>query len=193
MRVRTLTVTTRRPNTAAYTEATLSLAQVNAASVPLALLLLLVCGLPYLVLWGPASLLAGLGALGLWIIPVIIAGVVVHELLHGLGWKWFGGLAWRDIQFGFHWQGLVPYAHARVPMPARAYRWGGALPGLVTGGLPVAVGLAFGQPVVLLLGAFFLLAALGDAMVLWAIRRVPATARVLDHPSLPGCLVLKES
>ena len=183
---------TAAPNPA-YTEATLSPTRVNLVSVPLALGVLLVCLLPYALLWGPASLVAGIGRLGWWSIGVILAGIFVHELLHGLGWKWFGGLRWADIKFGFQWKALMPYAHAEVPMTARAYRWGGALPGLVTGLLPALAGLALGNPVLLLFGAVFLLAASGDAMVLWAIRRVPAQAKVLDHPSLPGCLVLQEN
>ena len=177
----------------AYTEATLTPLQVNVLSAPLALGLLLVCVAPYVLVWGPASLIAGLGAMGWWVLPVLVVAVVVHELLHGLGWKLFGGLAWSDIKFGFQWKALMPYAHAKVPMTARAYRWGGALPGLVTGVLPALLGLALGQPVLLLLGAILVIAAVGDLMVLWAIRRVPAGAKVLDHPSLPGCLVLREN
>ena len=181
------------PTSPTYTEATLTPAQVNLASVPLSLLILVTCALPYLLLWGPASLGAGFSQIGLWFIPVFILGVVVHELLHGLGWKGFGGLPWSAIKFGFQWKALMPYAHAEVPMTAAAYRWGAALPGLVTGLLPALVGSALGQPVLLLLGAFFLIAAVGDMMILWAIRRVPARTRVLDHPTLPGCLVLRQN
>lgn len=181
------------PASPTYTEATLTPTQVNLASVPLSLLILIVCGLPYVLIWGPASLGAGFTQIGLWFIPVFILGVIVHELLHGLGWLWRGKLAPAEIKFGIQWKALMPYAHAEVPMTASAYRWGAALPGLVTGLLPALVGLALGQPSLLLLGAFFLLAAVGDMMILWAIRRVPAHARVLDHPTLPGCLVLREN
>lgn len=176
-----------------YTELTYSPGQVNAVGVPLSLGLLLLCAAPYVLLWGPGSLVAGLGALGLWVLPVFVAGVVVHELLHGLGWKLAAGLPWTAIKFGVQWKVLMPYAHARLPMGVRAYRLGAALPGLVTGVLPVVAALALGQPVLLILGAFFLTAAVGDLMILWLIRKLPPTARVLDHPTLPGCLVLKES
>jgi hypothetical protein len=36
------------------------------------------------------------------------------------------------------------------------------------------------------------LAAGGDAAVLWAVRRVPGTSKVLDHPKKVGCQVLEE-
>jgi hypothetical protein len=29
-------------------------------------------------------------------------------------------------------------------------------------------------------------------MILWLIRNLPPTARVLDQPTLPGCLVLRD-
>jgi hypothetical protein len=175
-----------------YTELTFSPAQVNTIGLPLSLGLLVLCAAPYVLLWGPGSLLAGLGALGLWLIPVIVVGILVHELLHGLGWKLAAGLPWTAIKFGVQWKALMPYAHARVPMGVRPYRLGAALPGLVTGVVPVAAALALGQPVLLIVGAFFLTAAVGDLMILWLIRNLPPTARVLDHPTLPGCLVLRD-
>jgi hypothetical protein len=99
---------------------------------------------------------------------------------------------WSAIRFGFFWRSLTPYAHCTAPLPATAYRWGTALPGLVTGALPVALGLATGAGVVLVLGTVLLTAAAGDALVLWAIRDVPGRARVLDHPSKVGCYVLAD-
>jgi hypothetical protein len=179
-------------NNPGYMEATLTLAQVNAVGLPLSLALLLICVVPYAFIRGLASLLAGLKAFGWWTIPVVVAGVLAHEGLHALGWKVWGKLRWADLRLGFLWKVLMPYAHARAPMTARAYRLGTALPGLVTGVLPVLAALIVGQPVVLVLGAFFVTAAVGDLMVLWAIRRLPAHAQVLDHPTLPGCLVLRD-
>jgi hypothetical protein len=79
-----------------------------------------------------------------------------------------------------------------MPLRATAYRWGTLLPGLLTGLLPAALGLATGAGAVLVLGAVLLAAAAGDALVLWAIRDVPGQARVMDHPSLPGCYVLRD-
>lgn len=179
--------------TPTYTEATLTPLQVNLIGVPLTFGLLLVCVAPYVLTWGWDSLAVGLEALGWWLVPVIVIGIVFHEVLHAVGWKVGGGLAWSEVKLGFQWKMLMPYAHARVPMTARAYRIGAALPGLVTGALPVLAALALGQPVVLLVGIFFFLAAVGDMMILCAIWRVPAHAQVLDHPTLPGCLVVEEA
>lgn len=173
-------------------EATLSPVATNVLAVPLILGVILAAGGGFWLAWGWPALQAGLGQAfqPLVILPVFIVGIVVHEALHGLGWRTFGRLPWSAIRFGVVWQALMPYAHCRAPLTATAYRWGAALPGLVTGVLPVALGLITGRGVVLVLGAVLLAAAAGDALVLWAIRRVPGRTRVLDHPSRPGCYVL---
>src|SRR5688572_1909083 len=58
--------------------------------------------------------------------------IVVHEGLHALAWGAFAG--YRNIKFGF--KEMTPYTHCIVPMPAWAYRLGGALPGVVLGVIP---------------------------------------------------------
>ena len=183
---------TSYPPEAIAPEATLTPTQVNTIGLPLMLGALAGSGLLYWLIWGLPSLAAGWQRLGLWIIPLLLLGIVVHEALHAAGWRLFAGVPWRDITFGIHWKALMPYAHCRVPVPARAYRWAGALPGLLTGLLPVLLALIFGWGGLLILGAILLSSAAGDALIIWALRGVPANARVVDHPSLPGSLVLKE-
>jgi len=175
-------------------EAVISPAAANVIALPLMVGTALAVGAAYWALWGAPALQAGLErAFNLWLfIPVFLVGVLVHEALHGLGWWRFGRVPWSAIRFGFIWRALTPYAHCTAPLPVTAYRWGTALPGLLTGVLPVALGLATGAGVVLVLGAVLLTAAAGDALVLWVIRGVPGQARVLDHPSKVGCYVLAD-
>ncbi len=120
---------------------------------------------------------------------VFVAGVLAHEGLHALAWRVAGRLPWRDIRVGFQWKTLTPYAHARVPMPARAYRIGAATPGVVLGLAPCAVGLATGGGGWMLFGVLFTLAAGGDALILWLLRGVAPGRLVADHPTRAGCFV----
>lgn len=174
-------------------EATLTPTATTLLALPLSAVIILGGGGAYLARWGWPALLEGLAqAFSLPLFAVVFGlGVLIHEGLHALGWKVFGQVPWSAIKFGFMWKALMPYAHCQVPLRAAAYRWGGALPGLLTGLLPAALGLAFGSGVLLVFGLVFLTAAAGDALVLWALRGVPADARVIDHPSRPGCLVMK--
>ena len=47
-----------------------------------------------------------------------------------------GGLKRQDIHYGFMWKTLTPYAHPKRPLDICAYRWGGAMPDILTGMLP---------------------------------------------------------
>jgi hypothetical protein len=125
-----------------------------------------------------------------WVfVPLLAAGIIVHEGLHGLGFL-LGGAARSEVKFGIAWSKLMPYANCRAPMSARAYRVALALPGVGLGLLPAGVGLTLGWWEWTLFGTLMLGPAGGDAAVLWAIRRVPAKARVIDHPTEVGCRVL---
>jgi hypothetical protein len=117
-------------------------------------------------------------------------GVVAHEALHAVAWRWAGRLPFGTIRLGLQRKTLTPYAHCAAPMPARAYRIGAAVPGVVLGLAPAAVGLAVGDGGVFLFGLLFTVAAGGDALVLWLLRDVPADRLVEDHPTRAGCYVL---
>lgn len=133
--------------------------------------------------------LAG-GSFSIWYtLLILVAGIVVHELLHGLGWMVFAAVPREDVHFGVKWKLLTPYAHSSARMPLRGYRWAGFLPGLVLGLIPAILGIVTGSVPLLGFGAIFTLAAGGDFLILWLLRKAPAEAEVEDHPTLAGATV----
>jgi len=120
---------------------------------------------------------------------VFVALIVIHELIHAVGWKVFGNLRWQDLTFGIDRKTLSPYCHAKVPMRANAYRIGAALPGILTGIAPAIISIVQANAPLMLLSAVMISAAVGDLLVLWVIRDVPGDALVKDHPSNAGCYV----
>lgn len=151
--------------------------------------------LPYWALWGvwPFAAFFDDSAAGLGTLLLVFGvSIVVHELLHALGFWLVGGVPWRRIKFGFSWQGFAPYAHCRDPLNTTAYRISVLLPGLLLGIVPGLLGVAIQQPLLVMWATLMLLAAGGDAAVLWAVRHVDHQAKVLDHPSQVGCQVLSE-
>ena len=136
----------------------------------------------------PARLLMG----NVLMIGILIAGTVLHELIHALTWRLVGRRPWSAIRFGFQWRTLTPYTHLREPLPVRAYRIGTWMPGILTGVVPAAYGLVSGNVWLTLLGGAFIAAAGGDALVLWLLRGVDKTGLVEDHPTQAGCYVLRE-
>ncbi len=124
-----------------------------------------------------------------WLLLSVAGGIVVHELLHGLGWMLFGGVPRQAMRFGVKWKMLTPYAHSSESMPVRGYRWGILLPGLVLGLLPGVLALASGSLALLGFAALFTLAAGGDFLMLWLLRAVPPQALARDHPTKVGAIV----
>lgn len=144
-------------------------------------------------LWGGASLGEGLRDLFPWaFLPAFAGSIVAHEALHAAGFLLLGRVPRRAIHFGLDRATFSPFAGCRVPLRAAAYRAAILLPALVLGVGPVAWGLARGVGWATLWGAFMLLCAGGDFAALWAMRRVPSRARVLDHPERVGCRVVEE-
>jgi len=148
--------------------------------------------LPFLAVWGSDRLAESpphvpplLPSLGL-----MAGAVLVHELLHAVGFLVFGRAPRRDVRLGFQSRTLTPFACCRVPVTAIAYRAAGLLPAAVLGGLPVLAAWATGSATLLLWGWLMLALAGGDMAAMWAMRNVPAGALVVDDAARVGCRVV---
>lgn len=172
-------------------DVSLSMERVNLLAIPVAFLPLIVTLVPFYFLWGGGALLAGGKHLATWyvLVPGLLGGIVLHEAIHGVSWAVFAGKPLRSIRYGMQWKTLTPYAHCTEPMAARDYRRGAVMPALIVGAIPAVIGLAAGNGALLLYGMIFLVAAAGDFIVLWILRRVPGDTFVEDHPSRAGCYV----
>jgi hypothetical protein len=122
---------------------------------------------------------------------VLIIGVLLHELLHGLTWTWLGKKPFSSIRYGINLKVLSPYAHCREPLNMRVYRWGALMPGLLLGIIPAALGIISGNGVIMSFGLLFTVAAGGDAIILWTLRKEDREALVLDHPRRAGCCIVE--
>jgi hypothetical protein len=145
----------------------------------------------HILIWGVGDLIEGLSQLAQLqsAIPVLVLGIPLHEFIHAFSWVLFGGISFQEINFGFDWKSLAPYAHATEPLKARAYRLGAAMPALLMGGLPYLIGIISGWAWFTNFGIFYVLAAGGDLVVLWLLRDLDGEARVEDHPTRAGCYV----
>jgi hypothetical protein len=122
---------------------------------------------------------------------VLIIGILLHELLHGLTWTWLGKKPFKSIRYGINWKVLSPYAHCREPLSIQAYRWGALMPGLLLGIIPALLGIVSGNGALMAFGLLFTVAAGGDAMILWSLRKEDRNTMVLDHPSKAGCCIVE--
>jgi hypothetical protein len=174
-------------------DATISMARANGVALVLTPILLGGLIALYFFVWGSISFQPNLPqplAL-LWLLFILILSIVIHEGLHALSFLLVGRVPLSALRFGFSWEGFAPYAHCQLPLTIGAYRISVVAPALVLGVLPTAVGLIIGSFGLLLYGAVMLTMAGGDFAVLLAVRTVPPGERVIDHPTAPGCHVLK--
>jgi len=125
------------------------------------------------------------------LIVVILLGVVLHELIHGISWVIFGHKPFSALKFGFQWKTLAPYAHLKEPVDVHAYRLGGFMPGFILGILTYILSLMLGDGNLFWFSLIHTSAAGGDWLILWLIRNVQSDRQVEDHPTNAGCYVLE--
>ena len=56
--------------------------------------------------------------------------------------------------------------------------------------MPVVVAYCISNASLLIFGALFIAAALGDILIVWTIRKENVDSMVIDHPSEPGCYII---
>lgn len=185
----------------AKTELSMTAAEANVRALVFIVPIVLIYAAAYWLIWPEQFSTQNLGELvrvhrdlllisPLLMLVVFILGAVVHELLHGLTWAVFCKNGLKSIKYGVYWKMLTPYCHCKEVLPLRHYMIGGMMPGLVMGLLPALAGIAMGHFLLFLFGLFFSMAAAGDLLILWMLRRQQASDLVQDHPDKIGCFVL---
>ncbi len=189
----------RSATDADWRDASIGLLHANLLAVALIPLLGALVLVPYALLWGIPGIAATEAGWRyeyaspiestLTFVSLLFGAIVVHELLHGVGFYCIAKIPRAEIGFGIKWLTFTPYCHCAEPMTAVAYRWAVALPTLLLGVLPGLVGVLTGSFLLAFWAVVMLVSGSGDLAILWAIRSVPASAIVRDHPSRAGCLV----
>ena len=138
-------------------------------------------------IWGGFSL--GNPWNGMLFIVGFGVGVAVHELIHGFTWMWVTRSSFSHLRFGLLQGGV--YCHIDVPMSKRKYVVGALMPLLLLGIVPFLLSFATHSLWLMLFGVIFIACAMGDVLIVWAIRHDSADTLVYDHPSEAGCVVYR--
>jgi hypothetical protein len=128
---------------------------------------------------------------GGWIgaLAIVACSAVVHELLHGLGWRVLGRVRWSSVSFIATRRGLGIAAVLKEPVSAAVFRTAALAPALLLGILTLGFAFISGSGLILLWGAFFLFECITDVALLVATRSLPSSARLISHPTELGCIV----
>ncbi len=180
---------------------TIDIGWANVFAILLLIPTIAVFGVPYYLLWrGNLNFtqfmdqLTPLGA-GLDIVLILsigIAGIILHELIHGLTWSFFTKKGFQAMKFGVLWQMMTPYCHCKEPMKIKHYILGAIMPAIILGVLPSVISVITGNLGMLIFGVFFTDAAAGDFLIINRIRRESKEDYVLDHPSEAGCFIFRK-
>jgi hypothetical protein len=122
---------------------------------------------------------------------LLIFGILAHELIHMFAWMLFAKKPLKAFKLGFQWKSLTPYAHCKEPMDIHPYRIGAFAPGLLLGILPWIVSLFNGDILLMVFGFLYTVAASGDFLILWLIRKIKPKTLVEDHPTNAGCYIIE--
>ncbi len=173
-------------------EYTMDMGIVNLIAIVLIIPIAIFSILPFLVFWDFDTLANGWNSFRPWILLYLLVGIVVHELLHGVTWSLFAKGGFKTIKFGVNWKYLTPYCHCDVPLKVKHYAFGGAMPLMVMGIIPILIALTIGSGGLLSFGVFFTWAAGGDIIALFMLRKLNRNTFVSDHPDKMGFYINEE-
>jgi hypothetical protein len=126
-----------------------------------------------------------------WVIimGIMVAGIVVHELIHGITWACYAKRGFHAISYGVIWKMLTPYTHCDEPMHIRPYVVACLMPLIILGIIPSVIAIIIGWIPLLAFGIFFIAGAMGDVLIVWMLRKENPQYLVLDHPSEAGYFI----
>ena len=106
-----------------------------------AMILGVVCALPFIIILGllyrflliERAHLSEIGGLSFYImfIAIIAVSVVIHELLHGIGWAISSGQGWKVVRFNIN--AMMPSCACKVALEKKSYLMGVLAPFMVLG------------------------------------------------------------
>lgn len=167
-------------------EKTISLKKANIVCIGLFVVFGALCCLVFFLLWGKGGM-NFMGEEFLLFAGLLWVGIVLHELVHGITWLLLTHKGFHHLKFGLM-KGAA-YCHIDVPMIKHHYIIGALMPLFLVGIVPLVVAFCIGSLLWLLLGVIFVVSAIGDIMIVWAVRKEPSDALIYDHPTEGGCFV----
>ena len=120
------------------------------------------------------------------LVPIIIVSIVVHELLHGIGWALSSGKGWSVVRFNIN--ALMPSCACKVALSRGKYLIGVLLPFIVLGGGSIIFLFVYPGTISILTMAVNIVLAGADVLIAAKVLR-EKNALSADHPTEAGYIV----
>lgn len=111
--------------------------------------------------------------------------IILHEAIHLAGFRYIGGVPWKEMSWGVNLKLGVAYAHAKRPITVQQMKKVLLLPFVPTGLLPLVLGIVMNLPAVSILGALLTAGCLGDLALYRKLLTFSNDSLVIDHPTKP--------
>ncbi len=128
------------------------------------------------------------------LIIIFLALIVIHELIHGIGWSLSTKNGFKDIEFGVMLDSLTPYCTCSQPLSKGQYILGAMLPLIILGILPMIAGILIGSFYTMMMGVIMTASAAGDILIVLKILRYKSRAKdvvYMDHPTEAGGVIFE--
>ncbi|AIE61091.1 DUF3267 domain-containing protein [Bacillus methanolicus] len=170
------------------TVVTFSVLAVTIASFALTIGLIIIVAIMHGLLHNKSDFQITLGSL-LFFIVCFLIGIIVHEIMHIIGFRYAGKVPWNKIVWGIDWKKGVAYAQSKNVIKVKEMRIALMLPFFITGAIPFLLGIIFNVMFLSVLGAFLIGGCAGDFAYYIKLRKFPDEALVKDHPVKPQFFV----
>lgn len=120
---------------------------------------------------------------------ILILGIILHELIHGIVFALFNKEGFKSIKFGILKEMLTPYCHCSEPLKRNQYLLALVMPAIILGFVPAIISFCIGSISLLFYGYIFTIAAIGDFMIFQLLIKEQKDCYVLDNPTEAGFFV----
>lgn len=121
---------------------------------------------------------------------IIIIGIIIHELIHGLFMALFSNKNWNSVKFGFIKKHLMPFANCTDPLTSKQMLIIALAPFFILGFFPSMYGILSGNLFFLFIGFSMTLGAVGDFIYAYLIIKTGLNHKILDHKNKVGFTII---
>ncbi|SNR24442.1 DUF3267 domain-containing protein [Flavobacterium sp. ov086] len=122
---------------------------------------------------------------------IIILGIIIHELIHGVFMAFFSENSWKSVRFGFVKKYLMPFANCKEALLSKKMLIVSLAPFFILGFFPSLYGIFYNNLFFLFIGFSMTLGAVGDFIYAYLIIKTGLGYKLLDHDSKVGFKIVK--
>lgn len=174
------------PDGSERVEYTMEIGRANLYAFLMIFPILLFFLLPFHIIWGFGTFLSTSQEFINQFFIILLVGVIVHELIHGITLAFFAKRGIKSIRFGMNWKWLTPYCHCVEPLKVKHYLLSTIMPLILMGLVPTIIAYLIGNGFLLAFGLLFIWAAGGDIISFFMLIKLDKNILVYDHPDRLG-------